>query len=177
MSGVFGGPNKGEQGEKGALGIAFPEIIDLSELESLDFIPKSFNILGSVPPMIMQDVPYNANDFSGNGAMTWTVEAGDIVSFRYGIQGKMLFVSLFIVTSSIAGVLDSTLQIKLPGGYIASKDTARIPCVLTDNATWGIGSCWIQVGQNLIKTTKIPISNFLNSVNTTIASFQIWIEV
>src|SRR6266516_695630 len=55
--------------------------------------------------------PYDVNDYSATGGGTWTVDAGDLVNFRYVLQGNILFLELTIDTSSIVAVV-SDIRIK-----------------------------------------------------------------
>lgn len=58
------------------------------------------------------DIPFNAADFSGIGGMIWTVTSTN--TFAYSLVGNTLFLSLFIASSTLGGILSSTLSIKLP---------------------------------------------------------------
>lgn len=68
-----------------------------------------------------QPVVYSAADFSGTGAMTWTVEEADMVTFAYMLNGRTATVSFILENTSIGGVPDVRLQILLPGGLIPSR--------------------------------------------------------
>ena len=72
--------------------------------------------------LISQAVTFNAADFTGNGTMTWTVAAGDVTTFRYAIQGKVMTVWLRLVSSTVGGVADSRLRVKIPASRTASHE-------------------------------------------------------
>jgi hypothetical protein len=63
-------------------------------------------------------VPYTAGDFTGSGSMTWTVDSGDLATFRYRLDGCTLITDWAIDSSSVGGTPSTVLQIKLPGGFI-----------------------------------------------------------
>lgn len=66
------------------------------------------------------DVPFSAGDFTGNGAMIWDVEVGDVSAFRYKvIGGNCMHITFSIDSSTIDGTSDDELQIAIPGGYVA----------------------------------------------------------
>lgn len=68
------------------------------------------------------DVPFVAGDFFATGAMTWTVEAADLQTFSYSLDGKILTLTFTINTTTIGGVVaGNNLQMKLPGGMLAAK--------------------------------------------------------
>jgi hypothetical protein len=123
-----------------------------------------------------QDQAYNAGDFDTGTAMTWTVEAGDLLAFRYGLQGGLLYVSLYILSSSIGGVVNTGLRARIPGGFTATRNM-RTPIVVIDNGAHGIGAAYVQPASNLISIVRMPVANFTASANNTGIAFQMWIEV
>lgn len=81
---------------------------------------------------------YNAGDYTANGAMIWTVDAGDITSCAYILRGKSLLFSFYIVTSSVGGTLNTQLLRIIPGGYVAAKNI-RTAINLLDNFIYKVG--------------------------------------
>lgn len=63
-------------------------------------------------------VPYTAGDFTGSGSMTWTVDSGDLATFRYWLKGRTLIVDWAIDSASVGGTPSTVLLIKIPGGFI-----------------------------------------------------------
>jgi hypothetical protein len=78
--------------------------------------------------------PYAAGDFTCDAGMTWTVDAGDLLAFRYWLKGRTLFVALKINTATLSGSATSTLYINIPGGFIAAAPYAGI-CNVKDTGT------------------------------------------
>lgn len=62
-------------------------------------------------------IPFVAGDFTGNGAMTWTVAAGDIAGDSYMIVGRQYNATFRYNTTDVGGVLNTILQRLLPNGY------------------------------------------------------------
>jgi hypothetical protein len=62
--------------------------------------------------------PYSAADYSGSGAMTWTVSAGNVVANRYRLTGRTLQQSVAINNTSTGGSPANTLRIRIAGGFV-----------------------------------------------------------
>ena len=60
--------------------------------------------------------------------MNWMVKSGDVTTYQYRLVGKTMTVTWFLTTTTIAGTPDSTLRIRIPGGFIAARRT-RVPYV------------------------------------------------
>jgi hypothetical protein len=76
---------------------------------------------------------YLSTDFTGQAAMTWTVDAGDVIVYRYRLAGRMLMVSWVLRTTSVGGTLNKALIIKVPGGF-AIANQATNGYMYNDNA-------------------------------------------
>jgi hypothetical protein len=72
-------------------------------------------------------VPFNATDFSATGGMAWTVEAVDVVTFTYVLQGKLLTLWLRTRnTTVVAPVAGNNLQLRLPNGMAPAIETVQL---------------------------------------------------
>jgi hypothetical protein len=72
-------------------------------------------------------VPYNAGDFFGTGALTWTVDAADVTTYSYVLEGKKLTLWLRTKNTSVGGVVaGNNLQLKLPSGMLAAMETVQL---------------------------------------------------
>jgi hypothetical protein len=65
--------------------------------------------------------PYAATDYGAVGGGTWTVDAGDM-QYTYYVSGKVMIVSLRLLSTTIAGTVTS-LTLKLPAGYTPRSNT------------------------------------------------------
>jgi hypothetical protein len=74
-----------------------------------------------------------AADFTGSGAMVWTVDALDVLTDSYIISGKTVTYNLVVTTSSISGTGDLLLQRALPGGVVAVSNQSG-GCNVDDRA-------------------------------------------
>lgn len=121
---------------------------------------------------------FNAADFSANGAMTWTVGSGDVVTYAYMIVGKMMIVNYYLNVTTVGGTLNSTLKIKIPAGKISAK-RAAIPFNFADNGVEGTGISFIFEGDTIINLQK-GIGGFINwaaSTNNTTVAGSITFEI
>jgi hypothetical protein len=113
-------------------------------------------------------VAYSALNFNGNGAMTWTVDAGDIFVCRYGVLGKLLIVNIDILTSSVGGTLNYALQFKIPGGYVAAANAVAGYCRVIDNAAAQVaGEFSVTTGSNFLQIFKPGVAIWSAATNTT----------
>ena len=122
-------------------------------------------------------VPFNAGDFTGDGAMTWTVEAGDIVAFRYRRSGDTIEVNFSSVTTSVGGVPDGELRVKIPGGFTAST-YGFVAAYVTDNSTGKIGTCYTAPATTYVTCLPAPSGgNWAAAANTTGVNFMMRFQI
>lgn len=67
------------------------------------------------------DVTFNPTNFTGSGAMTWTMLPAAQVTFSYLVLGKLMWVSGYWDTTTIAGTPAASLYVAIPGGYVAAR--------------------------------------------------------
>jgi hypothetical protein len=82
---------------------------------------------------------FEAGNFSANGSMTWTVEAGDVVTYQYTVIGKTMTLNFFIASTVIGGTINNTLKIAIPGGYAAAKRSIGSG-IFYDDGAWSTTS-------------------------------------
>ena len=108
-------------------------------------------------------VPYAASDFSASAGV-WTVEAGDLVPFRYTLIGKTMIVNfrLFPTTLSVGA---TQLRAKIPGGYVSAVN-AEMPIRAIDSGGRQTGNAIVTTGSNLILFEKINDTPWAAGTNT-----------
>lgn len=119
---------------------------------------------------------YAAGDFTASGSMTWTVQAGDVSTYAYAILGKIMIVSLYLVTTTIGGTPSNALIIKIPGSKTATKTTAN-PVYILDNGGGAAGYCYVTAGTTLIVCKRTDGANFTASTNLTSIFGQLVFEI
>jgi hypothetical protein len=91
-------------------------------------------------------VPFNAANFFGSGAMTWTVTAGAVAVFQYTLIGRTAIVAFYVGPTTIGGTSDTYLQVTLP--VVATK-TQVVPIIYNNaGSPWTAGYAQINAGQN-----------------------------
>jgi len=116
---------------------------------------------------------YVAGDFTGSGAMTWTVDVGDRSIMKYLLDGRRLSVAVEVLTTSIAGTPTALLQIAGGqfGGFIFTGGNASSFAIILDNLVTQLGGRFITIAglsQILIQNGN-SAATFSASVNATYA--------
>jgi hypothetical protein len=110
---------------------------------------------------------FAAGDFTATGSMTWTVEAGDVATFRYMILGKTMFFLISINSTTVGGTPSYGLKIKIPGAFSAAK-SFTVPVYVNDNGSEKIGKAWVGTGDTIFYFTIGPAAaNWTASTNLT----------
>lgn len=124
---------------------------------------------------------FSAAVFSGSGAMTWTVDPGDVQGFTYSIDGLKGIITVFcaVTATSVGGVLDTQLRVAIPGGF-----TSAIPQVNTggrvfDSTADTVGLVFVSGGaSSLILVMKFPsLAAYQAAVNVTTVQFTMVCQV
>jgi hypothetical protein len=116
-----------------------------------------------------QDNPFVAGNFTGKGAMTWTVALGNVVTNRYRIDAdKTLEWILFLAGSTIGGALNNALFIAFPLGSIAKKLSINTIYMVDGNGTQLIGYGDNAMGDNFLTIGKPPSANFTAGANASV---------
>lgn len=66
---------------------------------------------------------FAAGDYTGSGAMTWTLQSGDVLQYEFYLKGRQLYVALTLTTTTVGGTPGSTLLVKIPNGYTQATTT------------------------------------------------------
>lgn len=119
---------------------------------------------------------FSAGNYTGSGSMTWTVDAGDVTTFAYMINGKMMTVSFYIIGTTIAGTPSDTLRIVIPASKTATK-TMSAPCSISDNGTPNAGAVRVVASGTSIEITRDDNANFTAATDATSVTGQITFEI
>lgn len=119
---------------------------------------------------------FAAGDFTTSGSMTWTVEAANVVTYKYIIIGNTMIVSVSIASSTVGGTLSNTLSVAIPASKVATNNTQTVG-VLFDNGTEQ--ACRISVAPSgtIIAINKIPNANYSAATNNTLVVFTMAFEI
>lgn len=122
------------------------------------------------------NVGFNASDFTGGSSMIWTVEASDVITFKYMIVGKMMVLIITIRGSEIGGTPSASLVIRIPSGFRARGETS----VLGDGLDNAVGvACFILVlsGQSIFVGKHPVADNWVATSNGCGCSFVVMFEI
>ena len=127
--------------------------------------PLTYELVsGGLASVVWTDVPFDAGDFTAKGAMTWTVDAGDVLSFKYALIGKLMHVIVSLINTTIGGVLDSELYIKIPAGKTGLALTIE-PFIISQTAN-EVGYLACDAGVDKIRLMRLA-ANWIASANST----------
>jgi hypothetical protein len=121
-------------------------------------------------------VPFSAANFTGAGAMVWTVNAGNVQTNRYTLIGKTLIWTVYINASTLSGTADGQIGITIPGGFTsaAGRGANAVAQLYDGTARRGMvyvgGSTWITIQQE-------PYAVFTLNSGSTYVILSITIEV
>jgi hypothetical protein len=123
------------------------------------------------------DVPFNPANFTGKGAMTWSVGAGPTFN-RYTLIGQTLIWLLFVEAASLGGTADTQLYVKLPGGFTGASKRGVTPTTQIYDGTTSVRG-WVRVntdGQSVI-IEKDPSAAFALNTGLTYIEFSLILEI
>ena len=86
------------------------------------------------------NTPFSAADYSASGAMTWTVEAGDVIFDTYCLIGKSMFWSFDLNATAIGGTAGTQLRKKLPAGLVPASNVLFPIWVANPTGTVSMGN-------------------------------------
>ena len=102
---------------------------------------------------------FDAGNFTASGAMTWTVAAGDVITYSYIITGKIMTVIFNLKETTVGGTPAAELRIAIPGSQVSTKAIIT-PCLVYDGTAWATGKIVIPVGGTYMSIYKIDNSNW-----------------
>jgi hypothetical protein len=133
----------------------------------------------AVPMGDWTDIPYSAANFTTNSASVWTVDAGDVLTYRYTLVGQTL-VLLFEFGPTSLNVATQGLRIALPAGVVAAKQT-RTLSQMYNAGTVGAATIVAAPAVGYVTCswygTNFTGTNWLASTNNTFVQGQIVIPI
>jgi len=112
------------------------------------------------------DVAYSAGNFTAGGSMTWTVDAGDQITYAYYLSGRILTVVTYLDTTSIGGTPALQLFIAIPVGFTASRKFQNVS-TLFDNGVFALAYVRVSVSGTTIEIGRGDTTNLTASTNNT----------
>lgn len=123
------------------------------------------------PPVInWSSVTFSAGNFVAVGGGSWTVASGDQSTFKYIKVGKTLTVSLFLVTTTVAGTVTS-VTVPIPGSYVSANASGG-DCKIYDNTATAFESGHWVVGPGGTTITFVRAATAAFSASTDLTSIR-----
>lgn len=120
---------------------------------------------------------FAAGDFTASGTMTWTLAAGDVDTYAYTVKDRVMTVSFALKQTTVGGVLGTTLKIKIPAGFVATKNMFSATANILDNAVIKPGYAYVLATGTVINVEKQDGTNWTAAADTTAVYGQISFEV
>jgi hypothetical protein len=112
------------------------------------------------------DVPFVPAHFTGFGAQTWTVDAGDVVTWAYTLSGSTMTLWFDLRTTAVGGTPSAGLVLTIPDGWYAAR-VVRNPVYLIDNGVAATGYVLSALNSNRLTILRTDAANFTASAGTT----------
>lgn len=156
-------PLPGPQGPVGATGSSSTFLGIPLPTEPDDDIPDIIPPLGIIGSMLSPNwvnIPYDSANFTGNGTIVWTVDAGDQTDFSYKIiDGNTVILNIRIETTDLSGA-GNILRIALPAAITPKKGIAG-PALIIDAGTVNPGGFFsMAAGTAAVTFVRNDFGNF-----------------
>lgn len=112
-------------------------------------------------------VAFNSGNFTASGAMTWTVESADQLTFQYIQYGTIIILDVLLVNTSVGGTLGNQLKIAVPDGFAANDDRDLLTLYKDADSVRTLGFGTIGVGETIIGLFKLDLTNWSSATNNT----------
>jgi hypothetical protein len=128
-------------------------------------------------------VVFNATQFTASGTMTWTVQAADVIAYRYTRLGSLVFLSFHIGGTDVTAPLSTTLYLPLPSGIVQPTVTPGVDllqeqyCRILDNGVSTPGRCFVESPDSpRLAITRRDGANLTASASGTGVRGQMWFQ-
>lgn len=128
----------------------------------------------TVPLGEWTDVPYSAANFQGSSGMSWTVDASDVVTFRYTLIGKTAVVILNLQATTVGGTPAAGLYVSLP--FTPLVYTSAMFWGL-DNGVWMVGAFQTVTGDPRIALYRSDAAPWAVSSGNTYVTGQLVVSI
>ena len=108
------------------------------------------------------DVPFSAANFT-SAAGSWTVEAGDVVSYAYTVIGQTLIVEVHLALSTVLTGAGTQLAVHLPPAFVVARQGTGLAVLF--NGTWQLGSAIAVPGASHLIVQRADVGAFVNAAD------------
>lgn len=122
------------------------------------------------------NVAFAAGNFTGNGSMTWTVAAGDQITYAYTLIGKTMIIAAHLDTTTVGGVVNTELRVAIPGGFTAAQIMSGA-FDLSNNGTSEKGAWQVSASGTYVQLVRPAAANWTLSTDNTYIRLSAAFEV
>lgn len=120
---------------------------------------------------------FDAANFTGAGAMTVTVTAGDVTTYAYRLVGRTLLLAWYVDTITIGGTPSNDIHVAILGGFTSTKYIVNASVYLSDNGTKIGGFATANGSQTILSVQRLDLAVFAASANNTSMYGSLMFEV
>lgn len=124
----------------------------------------------------MTSVAFNAANFTASGAMTWTVAAGDVATYAYQFDGRVMRLQFGLNTTTVGGTVGTELRIAVPGGLTIQRRCVN-PVRILDNLVASVGFASATPGNTYVAIQRTDGANWTLSTDQTYVFGEISFDV
>jgi hypothetical protein len=128
-----------------------------------------------IGPTTVVSPAFSAAYFSGSGC-TWTVSAGNVVTFAYSLQRKVLTLFFHLTNTSVTASGGTILVITIPASLLAAKTIVCTAVFIRESGVAQAGYAYCVAGGNYVAVVKMNEQPWVTA-STTQVSGQITFEV
>lgn len=111
-------------------------------------------------------ITFSGTNFTASTG-TWTVDAGDVKTFLYYLNGTEFTLQFSLELTSVSAT-PNQLRITIPLGFVNKNYSLVTSALIDDNAAASVGGyVFIQAGSTLLNISKFGLTNYATAVNTT----------
>jgi hypothetical protein len=119
---------------------------------------------------------FDAGFYTASAGMTWTLAAGDVATLAYKAVDKSMTLAFVLDSTTVGGVVDYVLKIRIPNGKVATKGMmAKVRA--TDNGNAVDAWCYVSAGGTTVDIQKEDLTKWTASANATSVQGQIVFEI
>lgn len=112
--------------------------------------------------------------------MTWTVEVGDVATYKYSIIGKIMFLQFNLNATTVEGTPNTLLYVAIPGGKTCASETYHYCEVLQISQTgWQVGLVALSPSGSVVNVFRdlSTATNWAANTNATYVRGSIWFPI
>lgn len=120
---------------------------------------------------------FDATRFTASGSMAWTVEAGDVVTDAYIVNGKTVTYSLVLSSSTLSGTASNEVRVTLPSKLVVMRTMSNVVRLFDTTNNAYVGYAYVTPGVDYIRISRLDFGPFTLVTNGFGIHAQITFEI